>query len=127
MAAMLGQFRGEGGLVICAPVYAELLAHPKATPEFVDGFLGHTGIVVEFALGEPIWRQAGGRFSGYARRRRLSAGGAPRRLLVDFLIGAHALAQADCLLSLDPTRYIQDFPELKILPSGESTTALGND
>ena len=29
--------RSEGGLVICAPVYCEFLAHPSATRRFVQG------------------------------------------------------------------------------------------
>jgi predicted nucleic acid-binding protein len=36
-------------------------------------------------------------------------------LLADFLIGAHALVQADQLLTLDSTRYSQDFPEVRLL------------
>jgi len=34
--------------------------------------------------------------------------------LADFIIGSHALAQADRLMTLDPKRYKQDFPELKL-------------
>jgi hypothetical protein len=33
------------------------------------------------------------------------------RAVADFIVGSHALAQA----ALDPTRYEQDFPELKLI------------
>lgn len=115
MAALLGQARSEGGLVVCAPVYAELLAHPKAKPGFVDGFLARTDVLVEFDLDEAIWREAARGFAAYARRRREAATG-PKRLLVDFIVGAHAVRRADRLLTLDPTRYTRDFPRLPVLP-----------
>jgi predicted nucleic acid-binding protein len=114
-ADRLGKAHGAGGLVIAAPVYVELLAHPNATPEFVDRFLTDTNIVVDFVLDEPIWRAVGTRFAAYAKRRRQSAGGPPKRLLADFLVGAHALIRADQLLTLDGGRYAQDFPELALL------------
>jgi predicted nucleic acid-binding protein len=115
MASLLGRVAGEGGLVICGPVYAELLAHPKASERFVDEFLTTTRVEVDFVLEEPLWREAAGRFAAYARRRRRSGGGQPKRLLVDFLIGAHAFLRADRLLTLDPRRYAEDFPKLRLL------------
>ena len=63
-----------------------------------------------FCTQEPLWREAAGRFAAYARRRRRSGGGQPKRLLVDFLIGAYAFLRADRLLTLDPRRYAEDFP-----------------
>lgn len=115
MAALLGQARSEGGLVICAPVYAELLAHPKAKAGFVDGFLARTDVLVDFDLDEAIWREAGRCFATYARRRR-EGGAEPKRLLVDFIVGAHAARRTDRLLTLDPARYARDFPRLSLLP-----------
>jgi predicted nucleic acid-binding protein len=115
MALLLGQSRALGGVVVCGPVYAELLAHPKATQTFVDGFLTATGVAVEFDLDEAIWREAARGFADYAHRRRGAGGAQPKRLLVDFLVGAHALARADRLLTLDANRYAQDFPALTIL------------
>lgn len=115
MTPLLGRAHREGGLVICGGVYAELLAHPRATQKFVDDFLKHTSILIEFELDEAVWRDAGGRFAEYAGRRRNSAGGQPRRLLADFLVGAHALQRADRLLTLDPARYQSDFPELRLM------------
>jgi hypothetical protein len=115
MATLLGRTSSEGGLVICGPVYAELLAHPKATERFVDEFLTATSIVVDCLLDEKIWRAAGRRFAAYAGRRRKSGGGSPKRLLVDFLIGAHASLCADRLMTLDRDRYVQDFPHLRLI------------
>ena len=114
IARKLGNAKTEGGLVVGAPVYAELLAHPKATETFVNRFLADTGIVVDFVFEQPVWLEAGRRFARYAKRRRKTAQTGARRLLADFIIGSHALAQADRLMTLDPTRYEQDFPELKL-------------
>jgi predicted nucleic acid-binding protein len=115
VATDLGRAHEEGGLVVAAPVYAELLAHPSATPEFVDGFLAATNVVVDFALDEPVWREAAVRFAAYAARRRESGGSAPKRLLVDFVIGSHALLRADRLFTLDRDRYARDFPQLVLM------------
>ncbi len=115
LSVVLGHAHGAGALVICGPVYAELLAHPLAEEAFVHRFLTDTHIRVDFDLDEGIWRRAGQGFSAYAKRRRSSGGGEPRRLLVDFLVGAHAEGRAERLLTLDASRYLQDFPELKLM------------
>jgi predicted nucleic acid-binding protein len=113
--AQLEQAYAQGGLVISAPVYAELMAHPSATPRFVDDFLAQTGIAVDFDLGEPVWRQAAKSFAAYADRRRRSKGGLSKRLLVDFIVAAHALLRADRLMTLDSARYRSDFPKLQLV------------
>jgi predicted nucleic acid-binding protein len=115
IAKNLGKAKSEGGLVVGAPVYAELLAHPKVTESFVNGFLADTGIDVDFVFQQSVWLEAGRRFAGYARRRRRSTHDGRKRLLADFIIGSHALNQADRLMTLDPKRYKQDFPELKLI------------
>jgi hypothetical protein len=107
--------RAQGSLVVCAPVYVELAAHPLVSPGFLDKFLAETGIAVEFILDEPVWRKAAEGFTAYAERRRRSGGASPKRLLPDFLIAAHALLRADRLFTLDPTRYQQDFPQLRLV------------
>lgn len=115
IAKSLSDAKNEGGLVISAPVYVELLGYPKASEAFVDEFLANTGIVVDFEFPQLLWLAAGRAFSRYAERRRRSARQGPRRLLADFLIGAHASAQADRLMTLDPKVYKQDFPKLKLV------------
>jgi predicted nucleic acid-binding protein len=115
IARKLGDAKTEGGLVVGAPVYAELLAHPKATESFVNRFLEDTDIVVDFEFQQPVWLEAGRRFARYATRRRKTAQMGAKRLLADFIIGSHALVQADRLMTLDPKRYQQDFPELKLI------------
>jgi len=102
--------------VICGAVYCELLAHPKATASFTDEFLSRTNIVVDFDLDEAVWREAGRTFAEYAGRSRKSSGQGARRLLVDFLIGAHAQLRSDQLMTLDAGRYRQAFPSLRTLP-----------
>ena len=104
----------SGGLVICGAVYAELLALPKRTEEFVDTFLTDTQIAVDWTSSESIWRTAGQAFQGYDRRRRKQKINSPRRILADFFIGAHALENSYSLLTLDERIYGAAFPKLHI-------------
>jgi predicted nucleic acid-binding protein len=110
----LGEAKSHGALLIAPVVYAELLAYPKATESFVGRFLAETGITVDFNLEHSVWVDAGKRFARYANQRRKAGHGEPKRLLADFLIGSHALLQADRLMSLDGSRYRNYFPELKL-------------
>jgi predicted nucleic acid-binding protein len=115
LAQQLGSARSHGALLISPVVYAELLAYPKATESFVNGFLSDTGIVVDFGIESSVWVDAGSRFAHYATQRRKEGHGPPKRLLADFLVGSHALLQADRLMSLDANRYKRYFPELKLV------------
>jgi predicted nucleic acid-binding protein len=112
--ADLQRARALGAIVVCGPVYVELVAHPLVSPDFVDRFLHETGITAEFLLDEPVWRKAAEGYGAYAKRRRRSSGGTPKRLLIDFVIAAHALVCADRLMTLDPSRYQLDFPNLRL-------------
>jgi predicted nucleic acid-binding protein len=115
VVAKLGEARAQGALLISPFVFSELLAYPGATESYVRGFLEATGVQVDYKLDEGIWAETGVRFARYAARRRKATGKGPRRLLADFLIGAHALMQADRLLTLDARVYQQDFPEVRLL------------
>jgi predicted nucleic acid-binding protein len=115
LVAQLGTAKLDGALLISPVVFAELHAYPGATQKFLAGFLQTTAVAVDLRLEESVWNEAGKRFALYVIRRRKSSG-TPKRLLADFIIGAHALMQADRLLTLDPRRYAQDFPELRLLP-----------
>ena len=105
----------RGGLVISGVVYAELLAAPRRTRAFIDRFCDEAGIEVEWEMNERIWRGAGEAFQGYAERRRKQKGTESRRILVDFLIGAHALVSGYKLLTLDERMYQASFPRLAIV------------
>jgi hypothetical protein len=114
-ASLLTRAAHEGALVICAPVYVELMAYPNATREYLDRFLARTRVEVDFVIDEPVWREAAERFANYAHRRRKSGGGEAKRLMVDFIIGAHASLQADRLCTLDPHHFTKDFPKLRLI------------
>jgi predicted nucleic acid-binding protein len=105
----------EGGLVICPAVYSELYAYPGADQSFIDNFLRVSRIEVDWSMQPQIWQMAGERFSEYSERRRHHRVTGPKRFLADFLVGAHALAKAGRLLTLDQQRFRSSFPELKLL------------
>ena len=105
---------GRGALAISGAVYAELIAAPGRTASFVDQFCEDAGIRVDWELKEKVWRTAGVAFQGYAARRKKQRGTQPRRLLADFLIGAHALENAYRLLTLDSGVYQAFFPRLAL-------------
>jgi predicted nucleic acid-binding protein len=103
----LRQATSEGGLVICECVAAEVrpALSEKAFREFVgDWKLGFVPLSWEGAL------LAGGLFEAYLQR-----GGRGGRVVVDFLIGAHALLQAARMLARDRGYFRDYFKGLKVL------------
>jgi predicted nucleic acid-binding protein len=110
----LEEVSGREALAMCGVVYAELIGAPGRTEAFVDRFCEEAGIRVEWELEERIWRRAGVAFQGYAGRRKKQSGAEPRRLLGDFLIGAHALENGYKLLTLDGGLYRRAFPGLRV-------------
>jgi predicted nucleic acid-binding protein len=104
----------RGTLVAAAPVFAELIAAPGRSEAFVDSFFEETAIGVDWELPEQVWRLAGRAFQAYAERRRKQRDRGTRRILADFIIGAHALANRFRLLTLDEGLYRVAFPALSI-------------
>ncbi len=105
----------RGGLVIAAPVFAELLASPGRNEAFLDSFCEQAGLSVDWNLHEAIWRAAGRAYQIYAARRQRDRESAPRRILADFLIGAHAAENGFALLTLDDRLFRTAFPGLSVL------------
>src|ERR1700752_1412530 len=104
----------RGTLVAAAPVFAELIAAPGRTEAFVGSFFEETGIGVDWELPEQVWRLAGRAFQAYAERRRKQRDAGVRRILTDFIIGAHASLNGCRLLTLDDRLYRSSFPTLAI-------------
>jgi predicted nucleic acid-binding protein len=114
-AKILGRIHSQGKLVVSGPVYSELIAGPLKDENVLDDFFADAGIAIEWTLGEEIWREAGRAYRGYVLRRNRSSKQSPRRILADFLIGAHALVRGYTLLTLDGEHYRAAFPTLTIV------------
>lgn len=113
--AALENVSASGSLVVSPVVYSELLAGGR-NPEAVGKFLHDKGIEVTWRIGERMWREAGVRFGRYARdRKRQADDPGPRRILADFLIGAHALHPSRTLLTADARIFGTYFPEIRVL------------
>ncbi len=119
-----------GAVAISHPVYAELAVHfPEQ--EHLDRFLADTGLRLEPSNADALHR-AGRAWSEYIRRQpalacpqcgarqelhcgQCGASVQPRQhVIADFIIGAHALAQADQLLTRDRGYYATYFPDLTL-------------
>jgi predicted nucleic acid-binding protein len=109
---LLAQTLDTGSLVICDIVYAELAAQYDSR-ESLDLALAGLGIRVVESGRDAAWL-AGTKWSEYRLR-----GGSRKRVLADFLIGAHALVYAECLLTRDRGFYRTYFAELKQVDGSE--------
>ena len=99
-------------------MYAELLAGPGATVPVLQSLLMGSGVSLDLNLTVDIWERAGQVYGNYARRRQASGGGLPRRLLADFVVGAHAETTCTALVTLDPQHYRLGFPGLNVMVPG---------
>jgi predicted nucleic acid-binding protein len=107
----LGQ---TGALVICPVVYSEVLAGPGRMPSVIEDLLSVAKIQITWEILPSVWRVAGQSFARYAERRRQSSGGTPRRIIADFLIGAHA-SEIGTLVTLDSDFFQTNFPDLNVI------------
>jgi predicted nucleic acid-binding protein len=110
----IDQCRNSGRLVVSGPVYGELMGLPARTQPALDAFFQRGGIELDWSFEEAVWRAAGAAFQEYVRRRIAHTGLLPRRILTDFLIGAHALVRGYTLLTLDRRIYETSFPGIRI-------------
>jgi predicted nucleic acid-binding protein len=106
--------RKAGRLLVSGPVYAELLGLPSRTQLILDEFFTRGSIEVDWRFDEAAWRAAGVAFQSYVRRRVKSTGELPRRILADFMIGAHTMNRGYTLLTTDKRLYEVSFPGIRV-------------
>ena len=132
---LLDYYLSRGQLIICEIVFAELAAAFPSQKE-LESFLSDTRIRTVPSDEKSLFL-AGSRWADYAQKRslkRISCAGCGHffevscphcrtmltkrfHVLADFLIGAHALIHADCILSRDLGVYRTYFKELKVIGS----------
>lgn len=116
---LLDKYIEKGQLIICEIVYAEL-ASQFIDEEEIRAFLSDTGIKLVHSNEKTLYI-TGERWRGYAKNRKPavcrkchSPIQLRQRVLSDFIIGAHALVNANLLLSRDRGFYRAYFKDLKV-------------
>ena len=97
----------DGLLVVCDIVYAEICSQ-FTTQKECDFFFSDNRIRVEPSNREALF------MASRVWRRYRKEGGKRARILPDFIVGAHAQAQANRLISRDRGFYRSSFPNLTV-------------
>jgi len=96
----------SGAILVCDVVYAELVPAFGDCPS-LDRALRQINAEVS-PIDTAVACEAGLRWARYRQ-----AGGSRDRIMADFLIGAHAIANSDTFLTRDRGFYATYFPELQ--------------
>lgn len=112
-ASVLEQEGRSGSLCISPFVYAECLGRAGSRERDLDAVLRDTHIAVAWELPKTVWVRAAAAFAQYAERRRKERQMPPRRILADFIIGAHAV-DVGGLITRDDF-YKRYFPTLRLV------------
>ncbi len=109
--AALRHASNEGALVICEVVYAEL-AGLFPNQGALEAFLRETGIQLKPSSPDALWK-AGELWRRFCVDRPRHAALA-RRIVADFMIGAHAMLHAEQLLTRDRDFYHAVFAGMRL-------------
>lgn len=105
----------QGSLIACEVIWAEIAS---VFPSSVQTREALTTLGVQFSTIESeVALQAGELWRQYRTH-----GGARNRIVADFLIAAHALSSADCLLTRDRGFYRKYFAKLRIVDPTHSSS-----
>ncbi|GAA5504063.1 hypothetical protein Dxin01_03831 [Deinococcus xinjiangensis] len=97
-------------IMVCGPIVAEL--SPRDL--YAEEWLIDNGIQIDWNLNRPVWRRVAELHREHALRQKKSGGGAPRRVVTDYLIGAHAEINGYNLFTLNKRDY-RFFSDLQLI------------
>jgi predicted nucleic acid-binding protein len=100
-------------ILLCPVAHAEMHSLPSFDVSLFSAFIEDAGFEIDWEIPRAAWTLAGEEQARYQQRRRSSGAPEPRRLMADFLIGAHALSR-DAVLHRFDTGYKTIFPTLEL-------------